>query len=246
LVIDDEADVREVLKMRFEAGGYDVVTAEDGKGGLEKLKSGPTDLVVLDVMMPEMDGYEVFKALKKDPANSDIPVLMLTGRGAMKDTFEALDADGFIPKPFDSSELMSKVSFLIAKKALVLSANTQTVEVLTRELKRCGYDTYTASNEEEMVTKAREARYKVVIAHIPYITKEPEDFLKVRRFFKERNPLLVIYSDQNAKGTEESDAHATLVIDESRIKWKGAGIETFFDPRASGKSLSEIMKNWLS
>src|SRR3989338_9624208 len=103
LAIDDEPDILEVLEKRLTLDGYEVVLAKDGKSGLEKALSQKPDLILLDVAMPDMDGFEVCKRLRSDPATAATPVLMLTARDTSTDEVLGLElgADDYITKPYD-------------------------------------------------------------------------------------------------------------------------------------------------
>ncbi len=111
LVVDDEKDVVELIKARLEANNYEVLTSVSGKEGLEKVKTGQPDLILLDIMMPEMDGFEVLRKLrdmrlKKETKN--IPVVMLTAKGELASMSRAreLGSSDYFVKPFDSEELL--------------------------------------------------------------------------------------------------------------------------------------------
>lgn len=111
LVCDDERHIVRLIQVNLERQGYNVVTAYDGREGLEKVKSEKPDLCVLDVMMPYMDGFEVLKSLRRDPETESVPVIMLTAKAQDKDVFEgyAYGADMYLTKPFNPAELVSFV-----------------------------------------------------------------------------------------------------------------------------------------
>jgi two-component system alkaline phosphatase synthesis response regulator PhoP/two-component system response regulator VicR len=97
--------------VNLERQGYTVVTAFDGKEGLEKIRSEKPNLVVLDVMMPYMDGFEVLKTLRREPETESLPVIMLTAKAQDKDVFEGYHygADMYLTKPFNPMELVAFV-----------------------------------------------------------------------------------------------------------------------------------------
>lgn len=111
LVCDDERHIVRLIQVNLERHGYQVVTAYDGKEGLEKARAEKPDLMVLDVMMPYMDGFEVLKTLKRDPATENLPVIMLTAKAQDKDVFEGYHygADMYLTKPFNPMELIAFV-----------------------------------------------------------------------------------------------------------------------------------------
>ncbi len=103
LLVDDEPNIRETVAFILEAEGYDVDTAVDGVDGLEKVRQVKPKLVLLDVMMPRMDGYEVCQAIRADPSLAGVFILILTAKGQKSDELKALEvgADLYMSKPFD-------------------------------------------------------------------------------------------------------------------------------------------------
>jgi len=112
LVIDDLPENVFMLQDRLENEGYEVVTAYDGKTGIAKAISDMPDLILLDVMMPEMTGIEVCKTLKQDPVTADIPIIIVTAKSGADDAKEGLDAGAFdyIKKPFEKLEMLARVN----------------------------------------------------------------------------------------------------------------------------------------
>jgi two-component system, sensor histidine kinase and response regulator len=118
LIIDDNVDTVELLRKRFRIEGYETAEAYDGEEGLKKVYDYVPDLIVLDVMMPKMDGYEVCKRIKLDVSLKQIPILMLSAKSQVPDKVKGLDigADDYITKPFDFKELMARVRTLLSQK----------------------------------------------------------------------------------------------------------------------------------
>ncbi|MEO0946896.1 MAG: response regulator transcription factor [Cyanobacteria bacterium J06641_5] len=114
LVVDDEASIRRILETRLSMIGYDVVTAADGEEALETFGSSKPDLVVLDVMMPKLDGYGVCQELRKE---SDIPIIMLTALGDVADRITGLElgADDYVVKPFSPKELEARIRSVLRR-----------------------------------------------------------------------------------------------------------------------------------
>lgn len=115
LVVDDEPDMLGVIVQRLQANGYEVSTANHGQAALASLKKSTPDLIILDVLMPVMDGFTFYKEFKRDHAAAQIPVIVLTARNKMEDTFAAVGVDAFIAKPFDAQALLAKVEELLKK-----------------------------------------------------------------------------------------------------------------------------------
>ena len=111
LVVDDEADVVSLLRLTLKGQGYDIITASNGQEGLEKARTEKPDLILLDVMLPKLDGYKVARMLRFDERYSKIPIIMITAKIQEKDKETGLEmgADAYITKPFDMTTLLSKI-----------------------------------------------------------------------------------------------------------------------------------------
>jgi len=117
LVIDDESDLVEMLSIRLEANNYQVITASDGQLGLDKARSEKPDLIILDLMLPKIDGYKVCRLLKFDEKYKNIPVVLFTAKAldADKELGEEVGADAYITKPFEPGILLDKIKQLLMK-----------------------------------------------------------------------------------------------------------------------------------
>lgn len=111
LTVDDEKHIVRLIQVNLERQGYEVVTASDGREALEKVDAERPDLVILDVMMPYMDGFEVLQNMKRNPSTRDIPVIMLTAKAQDADVFKGWQSgvDCYLTKPFNPMELISFV-----------------------------------------------------------------------------------------------------------------------------------------
>ena len=121
LVIDDDPGLTDLLSEYLQARGLAVVTAPDGERGLERLRSGGIDLVILDVMMPGKDGFEVCREIR---AGSSVPVIMLTARGDDLDRIIGLElgADDYLPKPFNPRELLARIRAVLRRQGAAPNA----------------------------------------------------------------------------------------------------------------------------
>jgi two-component system response regulator MprA len=139
LVVDDDAEIVSFLRRGLIFEGYLVETARDGEEALTKLREKEPDIVILDVMMPGIDGLEVCKRLRQA---SDIPILMLTARGTLSDKVMGFDsgADDYLVKPFEFDELLARVKALLRrrqpKEGEILHFSDITLNTATREVKR--------------------------------------------------------------------------------------------------------------
>jgi phosphate regulon transcriptional regulator PhoB len=119
LVIDDEKDLIELVRYNLEKDGFDVIAATDGQSGLEVVKKHRPDLVVLDLMMPGMDGLQICKQLRSDPRMGRIPVIMLTAKATEADRIVGLElgADDYITKPFSPREVVARVKAVLRRSS---------------------------------------------------------------------------------------------------------------------------------
>jgi len=109
LIVDDEVDIREMMAGYLRKKEYLIATASNGLEALQVVKDAPPDLIITDIIMPEMDGYQFYKELKKDTKSAEIPILVLTARERMEDAFKALGVQDFLVKPFTPENLWSRV-----------------------------------------------------------------------------------------------------------------------------------------
>ncbi len=112
LIVDDERDIVIILKLALEKDGYEVSEAYDGLEALEKVAANKPDIILLDIMMPRMDGHSVNIKLKENPVTSGIPVIVITGRGQLKELIQArqeMPIAAYLEKPFTVSMLLVKI-----------------------------------------------------------------------------------------------------------------------------------------
>ena len=119
LVVDDEPDALELIEFNLKSSGFDVLTAADGETALALARTQVPDLLLLDLMLPEVDGLEVCKILRRDSATSSIPIVMLTAKAAEVDRVLGLElgADDYVTKPFSPRELVLRVKNLLRRRS---------------------------------------------------------------------------------------------------------------------------------
>ena len=118
LIVEDEANIVKLISIRLERLGHSISSADNGVTALNIAREMTPDLILLDVMIPALNGFQVLQQLKADPATAPIPVLMLTARGHERDIVAGLEggADDYIIKPFSFPELISRVSSALARQ----------------------------------------------------------------------------------------------------------------------------------
>ncbi|MBA2778906.1 response regulator transcription factor [Billgrantia kenyensis] len=117
LVVDDEPNIVLSLEFLMQQAGFDVETAEDGEGALAKVEASPPDLILLDISLPGISGFDVLEQLRQDSRHARLPIIMLTahGREVEKEKGLALGADDYVTKPFSTQALVEKVKHLLAE-----------------------------------------------------------------------------------------------------------------------------------
>jgi len=116
-VVEDEESLLKLESILLSSKGYDVTGVMDGKAALVQMATNPPDLVVLDIMLPELDGFEVCRQIKENPATKGIPVIMLTAKKNSQDYARGMEvgADAYITKPFKSAKVMETIETLLKK-----------------------------------------------------------------------------------------------------------------------------------
>ncbi len=136
LIVEDEEDVLELIRYNLEKNGYLTEAAMDGRVALEKVRSVSPDLILLDLMLPEVDGLEVCRSVKKEPKTAGIPVVMLTAKGTEADIVAGLEmgADDYVTKPFSPRVLMARVKAVLRRKDSETDTDTRVIRVHNVEI----------------------------------------------------------------------------------------------------------------
>ena len=118
MAVDDEPDIVKLVKISLEMANFEVVEAFGGQEALDKVQAAQPDLILLDIMMPDINGFQVCEKIKADPATKHIPVILLTAKGQRGDAEQGLNAgaDDYIIKPFDPYELGEQVFEMLKKE----------------------------------------------------------------------------------------------------------------------------------
>ena len=170
LVIDDEPELGRLIDYNLTKAGYLVLTARDGEAGLAAARKHAPDLVVLDVMMPGLDGWEVCKRLRQEPSTAALPILMLTAKAEESDRVLGLElgADDYLTKPFSVRELAARVKALLrraeasAAPAEVLKAGPLVIDAGRRSVTAAGKEVVLTTTEFNLLRALAERRGRVV------------------------------------------------------------------------------------
>ena len=195
LVVDDEANIRELLTQEFTEAGYQVSVAANGREAIAEVRRDRPDLVVLDVMMPEMNGFDAAAILKNDPFTADIPIVILS-IVQDRDRGFRVGVDRYLTKPIDTDLLFREVGALLEqkkshKRVLVVDEDTSTVKTLTDVLTSRGY-TVSEARGEDLVERARAIQPDIIM--LSSVASARSNAVQMLRFEKGMdNVLFLVY-----------------------------------------------------
>ncbi len=168
LVVDDEKDIVEMLKYNLEKEGYSVITALNGTRALEQARENKPNLILLDIMMPEMDGWEVCRQLMRDEKTSTIPIIILTAKGSEVDEVVGLElgADDYIVKPISIRKLIARVKTALRRKEILETPGESPPDVMQIGNLEINIPNYTVKiGTEELILPKKEFETLVFLAN---------------------------------------------------------------------------------
>lgn len=195
LIVDDDDSIRSLLNQELGDAGYSITEARNGKEALNAVRNQRPDLIILDIMMPEMNGFDVAAVLKNDPQTMDIPIIVLSVVQDKTRGFR-IGVDRYLTKPIDTGLLFTEVGNLLEqgkskKKVMVVDQDSETVSTLSEVLKTKGYSVMEA-NEKELVEKAIANQPDIII--INSLLSGKQDIVQTLRFEKGlENVLFLVY-----------------------------------------------------
>jgi CheY-like chemotaxis protein len=164
LVVDDDQDIAQLIRLQLENNGYRVLTTGRGRQALEIARRSKIDLIVLDRLLPDVNGMEVLEALKADSATTDIPIIFLT---IVEDDGTAMErgASAYMTKPINEALFLEQVEKALTRqgRVLIVEDDADTADMLSRALRRVGYSTETAVEGYEALAAARRDRPDVIV-----------------------------------------------------------------------------------
>jgi PAS domain S-box-containing protein len=210
LVVDDDPHIRELLRQALEAQSYTVHEARDGMDALSQVKAARPDLIVLDVMMPQINGFDVAAVLKNDPQTMDIPIIILS---IIEDTERGygLGIDRYLTKPVNTPGLLHDIEQLLSqgtssKKVLIVDQNTSTLRILSDVLQAQGYNVTEASNHQECIDKALSIQPDMII--VDAVSSQNSELVKTLRFEKGlENVFFIMLSDAQTALSSGNEAY---------------------------------------
>ena len=174
LIVDDNPTNVELLHAYLKPHGYDLEKAFDGEDALKKIETNPPDLILLDLMMPRLSGYEVCQKVKTDPKTQLIPVIVITALKELNDKIKAIEmgADDFLMKPFNKVELLTRVKSLLKLKELYDDVDRSEAIIFTLAEMLEAKDVYTRGHSE------RVAKYSVLLARALGLDEQDQEWIR--------------------------------------------------------------------
>lgn len=227
LIVEDEDPMRRMLTLELQAAGYEVLQAKDGKNGLKAVNDQGPDLIITDVLMPVMDGFTFYKELKSSPLTKDIPVLILTARGKMEESFRVMGADEFVTKPFNSEDLLAKVGTLInrlpasesqySKRVLLAGVEEEVVHGMVMQLKKTGCHTDMVTTGPQVITKVVMFLPQILVLDVLMNGMESPEIIRILRQMPqgEKIPILMYSFYRLSDLGSEDVRHRALSIDKA-------------------------------
>ena len=206
LVVDDEPTLRELLRQSLEEEGYDVAEAVNGMEAINQAKTLCPDLVILDVMMPQIDGFDVAAVLKNDPQTMNVPIIVLSLLEDRQRGYR-VGVDRYFTKPMDIPRLLGEIGFLLeqgtsTKTVLVVDRNESTLRTLSNALQTQGYRAIEASSGQEAIEKALSLKPDMII--IDAVLSQEYDLVKTLRFTKGLENVSLIFLGDTVRESPES------------------------------------------
>ncbi len=212
LLIEDDVTVRENTAELLELSDYEVISAANGKLGIEKAKQELPDIIICDIMMPEIDGYGVLEALSKDPDTLNIPFIFLSAKTEHKDIRKGMDlgADDYLTKPFEEEELLSAIESRLAKVAILNSyRKTEAVPEMEESLKDLDDLRDIFSQQEIRYFKKGESIYEKD-NHANYFYLIKRGVVKAHRMDTQGKELITeLYKEDDFFGNHVYDPHSS-------------------------------------
>ena len=274
LIVDDEPHILTVLQVGVEESGYNVVTAVNGQEGFVKAMKEQPDLIISDVLMPVMDGFGFYKELKKSQHTSKIPIIILTARGKMEDTFKVMGVEGFVAKPFEAKTLIDKIDALLnqrksqpaenpspktankvsplsplsqktGKKFLVASAEKTVAQFMLQQLEKLGCAAESAFSDEELFSKMVAWGPQILILEVLMDEKSSDEIVRALRQIPQFKKMpILVYSFFETNVGSESTHERALSIDNAQERCLEAGATQYLG-RFDENTFAKMVRQYL-
>lgn len=221
LLVDDAPDFTDVCRARLAKNHYTVITAANGKEALERVHAEKPDLILLDLLMPVMSGYDFLQKMRKEDGMSKTPVIVVSGRDSMRSLFREWEISDFFVKPFDFEQLIERIGKLVGReqaaqpRALVIGVEDYVVNKLRDYLSAQDFEVYTAVNGPEAVAEAKKVSPDYIFAQVVVDKQETMPSTMIRQITRlpkmDRVPLVAFCSQDRTCSPEAVVGIKTLI-----------------------------------
>jgi CheY-like chemotaxis protein len=231
LILDDEPDILTALKNKLERAGYQVTAVGNGFDGLSAARRDRFDLVVSDVVMPMMDGFQFFKEFKKIAGYSATPVIIISAHASMEDTFRVFGVQEFFAKPVDGDRILKAVErFLnpslnphLHRKILILGTDMEVVATMVHQLNDYGQKASAAHDETEFLTKSLASPPDIMLIDVMLPRLLAHEMIKAIRCFSQfKSTIILTYTHFSEKQLTNVDAIEQLKFAKNQCMTAGA------------------------
>ncbi len=194
LIVDDEAAIRELLRQELEGAGYEVLEAQNGMEALHRVKEQRPDLILMDVMMPQMNGFDTAAVLRNDPDTADLPIVMLSIVQDRERGYR-LGIDRYLSKPIDKPQLLGEIESLLqqgtsTKKVLIVDRNASTMKTLAAVLQAKGYTVVEAQSGPEGIEKALSVKPDAIV--VDALLSQETNMVQTLRFERDMENVVFL------------------------------------------------------
>lgn len=243
LIVDDEYNSVNILKLMLEQAGYDIIIAGNGQQALDLARCERPDMIITDVLMPVMDGYTFYKELKEDSVTKNIPVIVLSARGAMESAFEAVGVDYFLEKPVERQALMEAITMILDRpnrcgevkkhqRVLVAGTYCDVVDDIAQFAQGLGHDIIKVYTAADVLRKSIDFKEDVLILDVQMEGGAPSsDIIKAVRILPEFQAIpILLYSYYRVSDLGSNDFRQRILnIERAKDACMDAGATAYFD-----------------
>ncbi len=244
LLVEDDAGERQMLALNLEEAGHTVLQACDGSEALQILTRTRPDLILTDIVMPEMDGFALCKTLKDNPQTQHIPVIILTARGKMEDAFAALGVAGFLEKPSEPDILLSTIQTVLLhsrsatrfkrapQKFLIYGTYPEVMENMAKGLSSRGYQLQSAKTAGDVLVHVVNFQPDVIIMEVQLEDdRSIQDVIKaIRLFSRHKETPILLYSYYRVSDLASAEFRKrAIAIERAAEEAMVAGATEYFD-----------------
>jgi CheY-like chemotaxis protein len=230
LILDDEQDILDALKGKLERAGYAVTAATNGYDGLDAARRDKYDLVVTDVVMPGMDGFQFFKEFKKISGYAQTPVIIVSAHASMEDTFRVFGVQDFLAKPVDGEKIVKAVDRLLDpshsqlhRKILILGTDMEVVASMVHLLNDHGHKAAAARDESEFLNRVLASAPELIILDVLLPKLLAHELIKAVRCFSHlKSAIILTYTSFSEKQLTSVDAIEQLKFSKNQCMAAGA------------------------